>query len=830
MARDSRNPGGKSPPPSSQTTLFPGDNGTLSGTVERVRFRAEETGYTVLLIQPEGDFPRVAAVGRLPAVREGEHFRFEGEWKEHPRFGKQFQVSAAYPVVPTTAEGIEKYLASGTVKHIGPVLAERIVARFGENALEVLDESPEKLLGVPGLGKKKLGEIVESWRSQREVKELMLFLQQFDIPLYLAEKIFRAYGTSAIQILRENPFRLALDIFGVGFRTADEIAKKIGIPPDAPGRCEAGVNYILLQLAERDGHVFVPRPHLIEKSAEMLGVSPGLIERAIEARRKAGSLVVEETPASAPEAEGGASPAGAVYMTALHAAEAEAARRLAAISRTSIDAARLEAALLGKGIPAAPLKERLCAFARTALAGGQATHDQANAIQAAMTEKVLIVTGGPGTGKTTIINAVVRLYDQLGLQVLLGAPTGRAAKRLSEVTQREAATIHRLLDFSWSTGGFTRNAAQPLLADVVIVDEASMLDISLLAHLLRAVPDPAVFILVGDVDQLPSVGPGNSLRDAIESGAFPVARLREVFRQEKESLIVENAHRVNRGEMPRSGEGPDLDYYFIEEPDPERCADRAVEICRERIPARFGLDPIADVQVIAPMRRGTLGVQNLNARLQEALNPGGGAPAFQRGGKFFRIGDKLMQTRNNYQKNIFNGDIGLISGVDPESQSIRVAYDGEIVEYAAAELDEVIHAYAVTVHKSQGSEYPAVVVPIHTQHYPMLQRNLIYTAMTRGKRLVVFLGTKKALAIALKNAKVRRRWSRLAERLRREMDLPLPAPDAGSDPAPPRGEASHDEAPPDEAPPDAIYEEEAGGEAEGDFPGPGELTYHPVED
>ncbi len=825
MARDSRNPGGKSPPPSSQTTLFPGDNGTLSGTVERVRFRAEETGYTVLLIQPEGDFPRVAAVGRLPAVREGEHFRFEGEWKEHPRFGKQFQVSAAYPVVPTTAEGIEKYLASRTVKHIGPVLAERIVARFGENALEVLDESPEKLLGVPGLGKKKLGEIVESWRSQREVKELMLFLQQFDIPLYLAEKIFRAYGTSAIQILRENPFRLALDIFGVGFRTADEIAKKIGIPPDAPGRCEAGANYILLQLAERDGHVFVPRPHLIEKSAEMLGVSPGLIERAIEARRKAGSLVVEETPASAPEAEGGAGPAGAVYMTALHAAEAEAARRLAAISRTSIDAARLEAALLGKGIPAAPLKERLCAFARTALAGGQATHDQANAIQAAMTEKVLIVTGGPGTGKTTIINAVVRLYDQLGLQVLLGAPTGRAAKRLSEVTQREAATIHRLLDFSWSTGGFTRNAAQPLLADVVIVDEASMLDISLLAHLLRAVPDPAVFILVGDVDQLPSVGPGNSLRDAIESGAFPVARLREVFRQEKESLIVENAHRVNRGEMPRSGEGPDLDYYFIEEPDPERCADRAVEICRERIPARFGLDPIADVQVIAPMRRGTLGVQNLNARLQEALNPGGGGPAFQRGGEFFRIGDKLMQTRNNYQKNIFNGDIGLISGVDPESQSIRVAYDGEIVEYAAAELDEVIHAYAVTVHKSQGSEYPAVVVPIHTQHYPMLQRNLIYTAMTRGKRLVVFLGTKKALAIALKNAKVRRRWSRLAERLRREMDLPLPAPDAGSDPAPPRGEASHDE-----APPDAIYEEEAGGEAEGDFPGPGELTYHPVED
>ena len=825
MARDSRNPGGKFPPPSSQTNLFPGDSGILSGTVERVRFRAEETGYTVLLVQPEGDYPRVAAVGRLPAVRAGEHFRFEGEWKEHPRFGKQFQVSAAYPLVPTTAEGIEKYLASGTVKHIGPVLAERIVARFGENTLEVLNESPEKLLGVPGLGKKKLGEIVESWRSQREVKELMLFLQQFDIPLYLAEKIFRAYGTSAIQILGENPYRLALDIFGVGFRTADEIAKKIGIPPDAPGRCEAGVNYILLQLAERDGHVFVPRPRLIEESAEMLGVSPNLIERAIKARRKAGSLVVEEAAATAPEAEAGADPVGAVYMTALHAAEAEAARRLAATSRTPIDAARLEAALLGKGIPGASLKERLCAFAQTALAGGQATHDQANAIQAAMTEKVLIVTGGPGTGKTTIINAVARLYDQLGLQVLLGAPTGRAAKRLSEVTQREAATIHRLLDFSWSTGGFTRNAAQPLLADVVIVDEASMLDIPLLAHLLRAVPDPAVFILVGDVDQLPSVGPGNSLRDAIESGAFPVARLREVFRQEKESLIVENAHRVNRGEMPRSGEGPDLDYYFIEEPDPERCANRAVEICRERIPARFGLDPIADVQVIAPMQRGTLGVQNLNARLQEALNPGGGGPAFQRGGKFFRIGDKLMQTRNNYQKNVFNGDIGLISGVDPESRSIRVAYVGELVEYAATELDEVIHAYAVTVHKSQGSEYPAVVVPIHTQHYPMLQRNLIYTAMTRGKRLVIFLGTKKALAIALKNAKVRRRWSRLAERLRREMDLPLPAPDAGSDPTPPHGEASHDE-----APPDAIYEEEAGGEAEGELPGPGELTYHPVED
>ena len=819
------------PPP--QAGLFPEDGTELTGVVERVRFRAEDTGYSVLLIQPDNaDFPRVAVVGHLSSIREGERVRFEGAWKDHPRFGRQFHAELARPLEPTTIEGIEKYLASGIVKNIGPALARRIVARFGEKSLDVLDNHPERLTEVNGLGEKKLEAIIESWKSQSEVKEIMLFLRQYDVPLHLSEKILRTYGEASIPILREDPYRLAAEIHGVGFKSADRIAQKLGIPPDSPKRLAAGAVYVLNQLAEREGHCFLPYGNLVETAAEMLETEADALTPVLENLGQGGTLVIE----SANMIENLASAEGKrVYARPLYAAECEVARRLAALIQTPRDEARLEAAMRGQGAPGNTTKERLGHLARRALEGGKATGDQGAAIEGALTQKVLIVTGGPGTGKTTIVSAVTNLYTKLGLQVILGAPTGRAAKRLAEVTGHEAATIHRLLAYSWHSGGFTRDAENPLTGDIVIIDEASMLDVNLMAHLLRAVPDAATLVLVGDVDQLPSVGPGNVLSDVITSETLPVARLTEVFRQAQESLIVENAHRVNRGEMPRNGKGEKedapLDYYFIEESEAERCADLIIELCRERIPERFGVDPISELQVISPMQRGVLGVQSLNARLQEALNPAGAAPALQSGGRTFRTGDKLIQVRNNYEKDVFNGDIGVVRSVSPEDGSIRVAFDSGAIEYTRGALEELMHAYAITVHKSQGSEYPAVVIPLHTQHYPMLQRNLVYTALTRARRLVVLVGAKKALGIAIGNARVRRRWSGLPERIRREAKL---APLLTKASPPPQDVEEIQDTEADEtqftedAPPDSLYEDEAIGGGE-DSPPDNELTYHPVD-
>ena len=820
------------PPP--QAGLFPEDATELTGAVERIRFRAEDTGYTVLLVQPDNeDFPRVAVVGYLSSIREGERVRFEGAWKDHPRFGRQFHAELARPLEPTTIEGIEKYLASGIVKNIGPALARRIVARFGEKSLEILDNQPERLTEINGLGAKKLEAIVESWKSQSEVKEIMLFLRQYDVPLHLSEKILRTYGEASIRILREDPYRLAAEIHGVGFKSADRIAQNLGIPADSPERLAAGAVYVLNQLAEREGHCFSPYGDLVETAAEMLETEADALTPVLESLGQGGTLVIE----SANMTENLASAEGKrVYARPLYAAECEVARRLAALICTPRDEARLEAAMRGQGAPGSTTEERLGHLARRALEGGKATGNQGAAIEGALTQKVLIVTGGPGTGKTTIVSAVTNLYTKLGLQVILGAPTGRAAKRLSEVTGHEAATIHRLLEYSWHSGGFTRDAENPLAGDIVIIDEASMLDVHLTAHLLRAVPDAATLVLVGDVDQLPSVGPGNVLSDVITSETLPVVRLTEVFRQAQESLIVENAHRVNRGEMPRNGKGEKedapFDYYFIEESEAERCADLIIELCRERIPERFGIDAIADLQVISPMQRGVLGVQSLNARLQEALNPAGNAPALQSGGRTFRTGDKLIQVRNNYEKDVFNGDIGVVKSVAPEEGSIRVAFDSNVVEYTRGALDEVMHAYAITVHKSQGSEYPAVVIPLHTQHYPMLQRNLVYTALTRAKRLVVLVGAKKALGMAIGNARVRRRWSGLPERIRREAKL-APLLKEASPPSPEAEEiqdTGEDEAQfTEEAPPDSLYENEAT-EGDEDSPPENELTYHPVDE
>lgn len=808
-----------------KTGLFPHEGDEVIGAVERIRFRADDTGYSVLLVQPDdADFPRVAVVGHLSSIREGERVRFQGSWKDHPRFGRQFHASLARPLPPTTIEGIEKYLASGIIRNIGPAIARRIVERFGARALDILDAHPERLTEISGLGEKKREAIVESWKSQSEVKEIMLFLQQYDIPLHLSEKILRTYGEGSIQVLREDPYRLATDIHGVGFRSADQVAQKLGIPADSPKRLAAGAVYALNQLAEREGHCFSPYGDLVEEAARTLETEPEPLAAAIDGLGRTGALVIESANGRenlAPDAD------KRVYARPLYAAECEVARRLAALIRTPRDAVRMDAALRGRGVPGATTGERMRSLAQSALEGGMATADQRAAIEGALTEKALIVTGGPGTGKTTIVSAVTEIYKNLGLEVVLGAPTGRAAKRLSEVTGHEARTIHRLLEFSWHSGGFLRDAENPLTGDIVIVDEASMLDVHLTAHLLRAVPDAATFIMVGDVDQLPSVGPGNVLNDAIQSGTLPVARLAEVFRQARQSLIVENAHRVNRGEMPRDGKGgreaPPPDYYFIEQAEAEECADLIVALCRERIPERFGVDPIEEIQVISPMQRGVLGVQSLNARLQEALNPAGDAPALRIGGRTFRAGDKLIQVKNNYEKDVFNGDIGVVRGVEPEAASVRVEFDAKVIEYARGALDELMHAYAITVHKSQGSEYPIVVIPLHTQHYPMLQRNLVYTALTRARRLVVLVGARKALRMAIANARVRRRWSGLPERIRREAGLaPLVAAVEPAGENPEEGTEFIEE-----APPDALYEEEAAADEAGPE---NALTYHPMEE
>ena len=716
---------------------------TVEGSVARITYVSEETQYVVARLDVPGRPDPVTIVGTVLSLTPGETLRVHGRWSHHPKYGEQFKVDRYESVVPATIAGIQRYLGSGMIKGIGPVFAKRLVEAFGGDTLKVIEEAPGRLAEVEGIGPIRRQRITTAWAEQREIREVMLFLQGHGVSPAYAVKIFKAYGQAAIATVRENPYRLARDIRGIGFKTADKIAREVGIPADSPLRAAAGILHTLNELTD-EGHVYVPEAELLRAAEATLEIPAALLPDALAALSADEAVVVESL-----------GDGRAVYLTSLHVSETQLARRLADLLRAP------------RGVP--PLDTTLALPWVEQKTGLALTDEQRQAVRLAVREKLLVITGGPGTGKTTILQAVIRLLEAKKVRMHLASPTGRAAKRLAEVTGHDAGTLHRLLEWNPREGGFQRNARNPLETDVVVVDEVSMIDVLLAHHLLQAIPLTATLLLVGDADQLPSVGPGTVLKDVLAAPGIPAVRLATIFRQAAQSRIVSNAHRVNRGEFPDlSVTATDRvqDFFFIAEEDPSKLQDLIVDLAQRRLPGKYGLDPLADIQVLTPMHRGPIGAGQLNAALQAALNPPrNGATELLRGGRIFRVGDRVLQLRNDYDKGVYNGDLGRIAAIEPSEQSVVVQVDDREVSYDFSDLDELALAYAVTVHKSQGSEYPCVIVPVHTTHYLMLQRNLLYTAITRAKRLLVLVGTKKALAIATKNDATRRRFSRLRERL-----------------------------------------------------------------
>ncbi|MCP4692579.1 MAG: ATP-dependent RecD-like DNA helicase, partial [Desulfobacterales bacterium] len=704
------------------------------------------SGFTIARLKVWGRRDLVTVRGALMAPAPGEVLRMRGEWENHPKYGEQFKVTEYETTAPATVHGIRKYLGSGLVKGIGPVMAGRMVDKFGEDTLEVVENDIERLAEVEGIGKKRISMIARAWEEQKEIRDVMVFLQGHGVGSGYAVKIFKQYGNRSVQVVKENPYRLAVDIFGIGFLTADRIARKLGFARDSEARVQAGVLYVLQKLAD-EGHVYYPHEELLEKSREILEVEREIVVTALGALAAEKRIVIEDLNEGGDEFKENHK---AVFLTRHHVCELGVSKRLKQLIRAPRSIREID-------------KEKAIAWVQGRLSIRLAGK-QVEAVQGALCHKALVITGGPGTGKTTIINAVLKIYARLDVKIMLAAPTGRAAKRMAETTGREARTIHRMLEFSPAKGGFQKDSDHPLKCDLLVIDEASMIDGALMHHLMKAVPRAATLILVGDVNQLPSVGAGNVLNDIIASGAAPVVRLNEIFRQAKSSMIIVNAHLINKGVIPKlTPPARDADFYFIEKEDPEEALSLIIRLTRDRIPKKFGFKPVEDIQILTPMHRGVVGAGNLNDKLQAALNPG--EDGIQRGGRFFRVNDKVMQIRNNYEKEVFNGDIGKISDIRPEDQQTTITFDGRPVVYEYSDLDEIVLAYAVSVHKSQGSEYPAVVIPILTQHYILLQRNLIYTAVTRGRRLVVMVGARKALAIGVKNNKTRKRFTRLRERL-----------------------------------------------------------------
>jgi exodeoxyribonuclease V alpha subunit len=744
---------------------------SLRGTIERITFYNEENGYTVARFLPEGKRDVVTIVGNLMGASVGESLLLEGIWTNHAQHGRQFDIKKFSLQLPATIQGIKKYLGSGLIKGVGPVTAERIVDYFKFETLDVIDNDIERLREVDGVGPKRVEIIKHGWAEQKQIKEVMLFLQSHGVSTSLAVKIYKQYGDGALNVVRHEPYRLARDIWGIGFLTADKIARAIGIKEDDPARIEAGVRYVLGQFSD-DGHVFATRVDLIAKSTEILGAPAPLVEQAFTMLQAAEEIVIEAESVissgarnldsrradfSQERLEITPQPSDAIYLAPFYYAEVGVANRVKQIREN--DASRL-AEFRSTDWSAA--FEWIASKNKIAL-----TEKQQEAVKVALTNKISVLTGGPGTGKTTSVRALIQLLKAKHRTFKLAAPTGRAAKRLSEATGEPAQTLHRLLEFKPFEGmKFLRDRDNPLDADLIIVDELSMIDLLLMNALVKAIDMTSHVLLIGDPDQLPSVGAGNVLKDLIASHAIPVVALDVIFRQSEDSLIIENAHRINKGQMPQFTKTA-KDFFLFAEDDPEKAANLVVDLVKTRIPKKFGLDVIEDIQVLSPMHRGIVGVAELNRVLQEALNPPfAHKKEWRHGSRVFRLGDKVLQTRNNYDKLVFNGDLGRVVDIDIEDQIVRVDFDGLKIEYEFSEVDELVHAFAMSVHKSQGSEYRAVVIPLLTQHYMLLQRNLVYTAVTRAKELVVLVGTNRAIGIAVKNNKVAQRNSRLAMRLK----------------------------------------------------------------
>lgn len=709
----------------------------IVGYIERITFQNSENGFTIAQLQEGKKSELTCIVGTMPSVCPGETIRCFGKWKQHLIYGKQFEVERFKTEVPATIEGIKKYLGSGLIKGIGSTYASRIVDKFGTETLEIIEKHPERLLEIPGLGKKKLQQIASCWLEQSSIRDVMIFLQSNGVSPSYAQKIYKIYGDKSIEKVQENPYQLSRDIKGIGFKTADTIAQTMGVDKESPQRIEAGIEHVLLELSS-EGHVCYPKAEFIQAAESILETNQENITTCILKLENDRRIEVMDLMH-----EGQVVPF--LWNKLLFMAEIGIARELKRLRDSDCSLRKVD---IAKAID----------WVQKRLNIELAPH-QKEAVATAMDSKVQVITGGPGTGKSTITNAIMAITEVLSPRILLAAPTGRAAKRMTEITGRKASTIHSLLEFDFSNFGFKRKRDNPLECDLLIVDECSMIDTSLMWSLLKAIPDHARLILVGDINQLPSVGPGNVLKDIIGSKSISVSMLTEIFRQAAGSRIITNAHRINRGDFPDIRNLSDSDFYFIDAQTPEQVLDQIVTLVTQRLPLKYKFNPIEDIQVLAPMKKGIIGTENLNQVLQTALNPN--QESIVRFGTKYQVGDKVMQLRNNYKKNVFNGDIGKILEIDQGEQQMLIAFDDLVVEYDFDDLDELSLAYAVTTHKYQGSERKCVVIPVHTTHFKLLHRNLLYTAVTRGKQLVVLVGTTKALFIAVNNDEVKRRYTGL---------------------------------------------------------------------
>ena len=719
-----------------------GPDDALSGQVERVTFHNEETGFCILKVKVQGRKEPVAVLGSLPSVAPGEWVTAQGSWERDRDHGIQLKAHKLKTQPPTSLEGIEKYLGSGMIKGIGPVYATKLVKKFGENVFDIIENQSKRLQEVEGIGRERRQRIKDAWAEQKVVRDIMLFLHAHGLGTNRAVRIYKSYGAEAIELIRSDPYRLARDIHGIGFHSADNVAEKLGLEADSLLRARAALEH-LLDHATTEGHCALPQRDLLEGATRLLEVDEAVVAEAFERHLKDGKILAERIEGEE-----------MIFLPLLRDAEERIARQLRSLADTGTPEPAID---VEKAIPWVEGKT-----------GRKLSSSQHEALRTALRSRAVVITGGPGVGKTTLVQSLLKILTAKKLKCILAAPTGRAAQRLAEATGLEASTLHRLLEFQPGRGGFQRNASNPLEGDVVVIDEVSMVDVPLMSRLLDAIPRKARLILVGDADQLPSVGPGLVLGDIIRSGMMPVVHLREIFRQAGDSRIISGAHAINRGEIPDIIEAPkDSDFVFIDREDPEECAATLVSMVRDRLPKHLGIDPIEEIQILSPMHRGSLGIKELNARLQGSLNPRSEyRDEFQAYGNLFRVGDKVIQTSNNYDKEVFNGDIGRIRSMDKEERQVIVRFGQREVIYEFGELDELELAYAITIHKSQGSEFPVVVIPLAMQQYLLLQRNLLYTGVTRGKRMVVLIGQKKALGMAVRNESTRHRHGGLLQRLK----------------------------------------------------------------